>query len=236
MKSLLSGQYAPLTYQIGFLEGSLEQVSGAYLNWRRGLQPDLRTVSTDGPLSSALAQLEPLTTPWTKELLISTHSRWTAFFCNGLLNCDPESPIGHLCSLVPCKGVVVHCVNDRSAVKDREALRVYGAVSFTLFSPHRTEWLNQERSICAMNDAGRWVFLEQGEPQAFEHLQQYRVREVKQRFTAAMLEEYCLALGIRLFDDQFYEGKALIVEIPNQLAPGSPVMSLADARSKSLIE
>lgn len=236
MRSLLNEQYAPLTYQIGFLEADFETVSRAYLNWRKALQPELKTFSADESLASALVQLEPLTTPSTKELLISTRSRWTAFFSNGLRSCDPESPIGHLCTLIPCKGVVVHCVRDRSTVTDREALRVYGAVSFTLFSPYATEWLNQERYICAMNDGGKWVFLVQGEPQWFEHPEQYTAREISQRFTPAVLEEYCLALGIRLFDDSFYEGKALISEIPNQLSPGSVAMSLADARRKTLVE
>jgi hypothetical protein len=47
--------------------------------------------------------------------------------------------------------------------------------------------------------------------------------------------EYCAALGIRPFDEDFYSEKALIAEIPNHLTPGSPAMSLAKARELTLL-
>jgi hypothetical protein len=43
-----------------------------------------------------------------------------------------------------------------------------------------------------------------------------------------MLEEYCLVLGIRVFDDRFYAGNGLLAEIPNPLTEG-------DARERTLI-
>jgi len=235
MKPLLREEYVPITHQMGFLEGDFETVVQSYLKWRRTLQPALSFEYFVADLPSALSRLDPLTTPWDKELLISTDSGWIAFFCNGLRSCDPESPVGHLCTIIPCRGVVVHSVPDRSDVKDPRALRIYGAVSFTLFAPHETDWLNQERHISAMNDGGEWIFHQQGKRQPFEYPERYEVRKISDRFTPEMLEDYCAALGIRLFAEDFYGGNALLAQIPNQLATGSPVMSLQEAKKYTLI-
>ena len=235
MKSLMNERYVPVTHQIGFLEGDFEQVIQAYLKWRQMLQPALKFEFIREDLGHALGRLDPLTTPWEKELLVSTKANWVAFFCNGLKSCDPESPIGHLCTIIPCRGVVVHCVPDRSDVRNPDALRIYGAVSFSLFGSHQTDWLNQERYVCAMNDGGEWTFFNEGKLQPFEHPESYKARRIEDRFTPQMLEEYCMALGIRLFDESFYGNDALITQIPNQLASDSPIMSLEQARKYALI-
>ena len=80
MKSLMNERYVPVTYQIGFLEGNLEQVAPVYLKWRQMLQPTLEFEFIREDLGPALERLDPLTTPWEKELLISTEANWVAFF------------------------------------------------------------------------------------------------------------------------------------------------------------
>lgn len=234
MKSLLHDQFVPITQQIGFLEGSFDNVAQAYLTWRQSLQPELEFEYCETNLPHALQKLDPLTTPWDRELLIETQSRWIAFFCNGLHACDPESPIGHLCTIVPCRGIVVHCVPDRSAVQHPNALRIYGTVSFTLFSSKQTAWLNQERYIRAMNDGGEWVFFCEGQEQSFEQPEKYKARRIVDRLTCEMLEEYCASYGIHLFNEDFYRGRNLITRIPNQTATLSPTMALKEARRLTL--
>jgi hypothetical protein len=49
-----------------------------------------------------------------------------------------------------------------------------------------------------------------------------------------MLERYCAAVGIRLFDNAFYGRKVAIVDTIQELAPGSPVMSLEEARKHTV--
>jgi hypothetical protein len=232
---LLDDRYVPLTHQIGFLKGDFEKITKLYLDWQKSFHEAVESKFLSASLSEALEQLEPLTTPWEKELLISADSGWVAYFNNGLRGSDPESPVGHLCTIVPCQGVVVHCVPDRSVVTARDALRIYGAVSFTMFVSHQTDWLNQERYVCAMNDGGRWAFFDEGRRQAFERVKRYKAHKIRDRLTPEMLEEYCIALGIRVFDESFYGGKALIAKRPNHLTPDSPVMSLREARRLTLI-
>src|SRR5215472_160478 len=215
---------------MGFLEATLENTLERLLKWQSdigaefGRQP--RYERFVGSLQQALVRLEPLTTPPTKVLLMETCSRWTAFFDNGLRMSDPESPVGHLCTIIPCRGVVVHCAPDRSQTRDRDALRIYGIVSFRMFSLHQTGWLNQERAVVAMNDGGSWLFSAEGIPQPFEEPESYKARRIADRFTDDMLERYCKALGIKLFDDFFFGMKAAVINTVQKLPAGAPVMSL----------
>jgi len=238
MKTLLNDAYAPVTYQAGFLESSFASTLDALLKWQSEIGAEFdrqpRHEEFVGSLESALARLEPLTTPPTKVLLMETRSNWTVFFDNGLRVSDPESAVGHLCAVKPCRGIVVHCSPDRSEVTDRDALRIYGIVSFRMFATHQTAWLNQERAVVAMNDGGSWLFSTEGAEQGFEEPERYAARRIRDRLTDEMLERYCGALGIRLFDESFYGTKAAIITTVQRLAPGSPMMSLEDARSHTV--
>jgi hypothetical protein len=235
LKTLLNDEFVPLTFQAGFLEATLESTLEVFLKWQSkigaelGRQPQHQRLV--GSLQQALACLEPLTTPPTKVLLMETRSRWTAFFDNGLRVSDPESPVGHLCTIIPCRGVVVHCAADRSQTRDQSALRIYGIVSFRMFAAHQTSWLNQERAVVAMNDGGSWLFSADGIQQSFEEPERYKARRIADRFTDEMLERYCKALGIGLFDEAFYGMKAAVINTVQKLPPRAPVMSLEEARS-----
>src|SRR5579859_355490 len=235
LKTLLNDKFVPLTYQVGFLEAPLENTLEAFLKWQSEIGAEFerqpRHERFVGTLQQALARLEPLTTPPTRILLIETCSRWTAFFNNGLRMSDPESPVGHLCTIIPCRGVVVHCAPDRSQTADPDSLRIYGIVSFKMFATHETSWLNQDRAIVAMNDGGDWLFSADGIQQPFEEPERYKARRIADRLTDEMLERYCKALGIRLFDDAFYGMKAAVINTVQKLPPGAPVMSLEEARS-----
>ncbi len=235
MRTLLNDKLAPLTYQMGFLEATLENTLERFLDWQCEIgaalnrQPQYERFSAS--LQQALARLEPLTTPPTKVLLMETRSQWTAFFDNGLRVSDPESPVGHLCTILPSRGVVVHCAPDRSRTRDRDALRIYGIVSFRMFVSHQTSWLNQERAVVAMNDGGSWLFSADGIQQPFEEPESYKAKRIADRLTGEMLERYCKALGISLFDETFYGTKAAVINTVQKLPVGAPFMSLADARA-----
>ncbi|MGC2695511.1 MAG: hypothetical protein WA738_06940 [Candidatus Angelobacter sp.] len=234
MKTLLNGRFAPLSHQVGFLSATLDQILEVFLGWQSKLGAEIGEQPTHTRLSCSLAQalmcLDPLTTPPTKVVLIETRSRWTAFFNNGLKMSDPESPVGYLCSIIPCEGVVAHCSPDRSKMKDPSALRIYGIVSFRLFTTHPTDWLNQERAVVAMNDGGTWLFSATGKEQPFEESRKYAARRIVERFTDDMLERYCEALDIKLFDEAFYGRNAVVVKTIQKLKPGSPIMSLEEAQ------
>ena len=82
-----------------------------------------------------------------------------------------------------------------------------------------------------MNDGGDWLFSADGMQQPFEEPESYKARRIADRFTDEMLERYCKALVIGLFDKSFYGMKAALINTIQKLPPGAPVMSLDEARS-----
>jgi hypothetical protein len=82
--------------------------------------------------------------------------------------------------------------------------------------------------MAAANDGGKWVFYASGTPQPFEEPERYKERRIRARFTDEMLERYCAALGISLFDEHFYGPSGFLVTVP--LPSGHNTMSLEEAR------
>ena len=106
-----------------------------------------------------------------------------------------------------------------------------GAVQFELFGPLDTDFLNYVRTVSVAFDGGRWQFTATGVEQAFEEVDAYRARGVRDRFTSTMLERYCQALGIHVFDPAFYGPGAVLIESDAPAAPDGKVMSLAEAQA-----
>jgi hypothetical protein len=118
-----------------------------------------------------------------------------------------------------CRGLAVTCIPNT-------------AVRFELYAPEKREWLNLERSIAAVNDYGKWTFKVTGSVQPFEKTERYKAKAVKDRFTPELLEEYCAALEIRLFDEDFYGPPGLLIDICDPLPSSSIPISLAEARKR----
>jgi hypothetical protein len=84
--------------------------------------------------------------------------------------------------------------------------------------------------VSIANDVGGWQFAAEGELQVYEQLECYRKRKVMERFTPDMLASYCTALGIDLFNSDFYGEQSLSHHIKRK-GTGGPYMSIAEARS-----
>jgi hypothetical protein len=231
MKTLLENRFAPLTYSLGFLETAFQPLVNETIAWQRSIFSQVEVRPIDASLSEALALLEPLITPPRKFLLLSTKSNWVASFDNGINGGDPSSFVGYMSERLKCRGLAVTCIPPRP---DDDARDDAGssAVCLVLYAPEAREWLNIERSISTENDYGEWTFKATGSVQPFEKTERYQAREVKDRFTADMLEEYCAALGIRLFDQDSYGPKGVLVTIGDPLPPEFVPIPLAEARRR----
>jgi hypothetical protein len=181
-------------------------------------------------LPKAILRLEPLTTPLDRYLLAETRSAWTAVFSNGLRVNDVCSPVSYLPTILKCRGLEVVCVPDRSKSPNAE-FQVYGAVAFTLWGSEETDWLNRIRRVAVANDVGGWEFAAGGEIQPYEKTENYGKPKIVERFTAEMLESYCEALGIKVFDADFYGGECLVSHIKRASQPGLAI-SISEARSR----
>lgn len=233
MKALIENKFAPVTWTCGFVECPFAEFCNAFTKWRQEIDARFGTQTEkrhfNGSLPEALLVLEPLTTPLDRYLLIETRSPWSAIFANGLRVNDIFSPVSYLPQVLKCRGLNVVRVPDRSEIGAKDALQIYGAVTFSLFGPEKTDWLNEIRHVGVANDDG-WEFAATGEIQPYEETENYSKRKVVDRFTAEMLERYCAALDIRLFDEDFYGGACLGLHMKTA-APSGPAMSLAETRS-----
>jgi len=236
MKTLLDNKLAPLTFSLGFLEMPFQTVVDAYVWWQKELDLSVVISPIVLPLEQALLKLEPLITPHRKRLLMATQSAWTAYFDNGIDGGDPFTPIGYLSQHLHCRGLMVACQPHTMFSEAKGERGTYGAVQFQLFAPEERDFLNIERSIIAMNDGGKWIFETIGEIQPFERAEKYKAKRIRDRFTDDLLEEYCLALGIRLFDAEFYGPRGVLVEMLGPLPARETVLTLVEARRRLGLE
>ena len=231
MSQLLEDHFAPITFAWAFLDAPLDRVREAIVTWRHGHHTEIEGHAIEAPLSVALRLLEPLTTLRRRELLLSTKSSWTACFDNSARGGDPFGTASHLALAMKCRSLVVRCIPHTLRAESDQAVGTYGAVQFELFAPEEREWLNYERAVGVGNDGGRWVFIDEGKPLPFERTERYKEKKIRDRFTPELLEEYCAALGIRLFDEDFYGPHGVLVTVADPLPEGQKAISLDEARA-----
>ena len=87
-----------------------------------------------------------------------------------------------------------------------------------------------------MNDGGKWIFETIGEIQPFERVEKYKVKRIRDRFTNDLLEQYCLALGIRLFEAEFYGHSGVLIERLDHLQAGETALTLIEAKWRLGVE
>ncbi len=229
MRSLLSERFAPTTSTIGFLEVPLAVAADGLAAWRRDLYGTIARHPMEGDLAHLLARLPPLVggvRP--RELLVATSGRWTAYFDCGIRGTDAETAIGHLSQALGCSGLDITCT-PHIAGRGGRPMR-HGSVQFNLFGPLRTDFLNYVRTVYVAYTGSKWEFGESGTEQGFEEPAAYTARRVRERFTSDMLERYCRALGVEVFDAAAYGPAAVLVESAVKPAPGGHSMSLDEAQ------
>jgi hypothetical protein len=220
-----------------FLEAPASRAVAAFVEWAaphavaQGRTLEVREVH--GNLETAFRSLEPLTSVENRrELFVPTRSQWTAYFDNGWQGTDP-SAVKYLCLKLRCRGMRVDAVphtlrEDRPGASGR-----WGAAMFDVYGPKPNPIQNYIRSVVAMNDGGRWIFEEYGEPFPFEQVERYKERIKRKRLTFEMLRDYSAALGVRPFDEDFYlpDGVATLVEMLGPTYPNMREYTLEEARA-----
>ena len=77
---------------------------------------------------------------------------------------------------------------------------------------------------------GRWEFNTYGDPLPFEQVDIYNARRKRDRFSPEIVEEYCLALGIRINDENFYGPKGYYLHEDTTMPPDYPQMTLEESQ------
>lgn len=228
MRTLLDDRYAPITSAVGFLDCRLDEAVRGLTEWREELYGSVETSKLSG-FPSALESLLPLTTMGVRprELLVEAGS-WTAYFDCGFRGTDAVSTMGYLAKRLRKRGLAIRAVPhtlNRSATSGRA-----GSVQFELFGPLDTEFLNYVRTLAATWDGSRWEWDAWGTPQWFERLDHYKARRVRDRFTAELLDQYCQALGLDVFCEQFYGPRATLVRSAIEPPPTCEELTLEETQ------
>jgi hypothetical protein len=232
MKQLFDNQLVPLTFKWGFLEAPFQKIIETNENWKQSIYSSVKVHAADLPLNEALLELQPLTIPKRHELFVITKSDWVAYFDNGIRGGDPVGTLVHLSETLKCRGLIVTNIPHTHTGDSKNAKGVYGAIQFELLASSPREFLNYERTISATNDGGKWVFHADGKVQSFEKIEQYNNKRVKDKFTSEMLDDYCKALGLNIFEPDFYQSKGYIIKIEDLLPEGYPKISLHEAQQR----
>jgi hypothetical protein len=230
VKLLLDNRLAPLTFNWGFLDAPLDEVRRHFVRWQRLILHRVKVAPALAPLERALRQLEPLDMGSQRVLFLSTRSPWTAYFDNGLKGGNPDTVIGVLAERLRCRGVTCRAIPNTLTRRSAASPGTWGGVKFTLYAPHPTDFLNIERAVSVWNDVDGWTFEATGRMQPFEEPERYDAPRKADRFTTEMLERYCGALGISLFDPAFYGGPGVIADTAPWFLPRAHGVSLLDAR------
>jgi hypothetical protein len=234
---LLEDRWAPVTSTMGFLELEAEPAAQAFATWQRGLpmshDSTIEVLPVTGTLEQALSSLLPLTGGETRRrLFIPTRGAWSAYVSNQWTGTDAASPMRVMASLlrIRCLRVVAvpHTLRKNGGGR-------YGSVMLDVFGPKQPgKILNYLRTLYAANDGGRWVFGQSGEPFAFEQVEKYQERRVRDRFTLEMLKDYLRHLGLCPFEEDFYlppGSRAWLVQKTGPSTTGGREYTLEEARA-----
>ncbi len=230
MSLLLGDSWAPVTSEVGFIEGDASELAAFHARWLDGLaaassERPTQVTELSGALETNLAALLPLTKPLRQRFLFqSTDSAWTAYFDNGTPFADAAS-LSRVARDVGCRAVRVVAIVDSGPSAPRR-----GAAIWELYGPTKTEFLNYVRTVSLANDGGKWRFDVGGTPQPFEETERYQAKRMRDRFDVEMLERYLGALGIRAFDESFYVGSGWLVDAYRDAMARNVEVTLAEAR------
>ena len=243
---LLADRLAPITTSIGFIEFELADIVDQFIAWHTQL---LQLMSIDGSVSSTeavgvlpyvLRKLLPLRmADITRYLFIPTNSAWTAYIDNSYRGTDPAA-IGYLAERLKCRTLWIYAAPHtlrKSGVPRRGR---QGALIFELYGAEPTHLQNVIRLIRLENDAGKWSFAQHGQPLPFEDLEQYRAKQVRDRFPFETFCAYLENLGITPFSENFYLSNksrpAILVEKSGDPPKSAKDISLGRARRLNGIE
>lgn len=203
-------KYYPLTASMGFIKVNFNNLVDEYTKWIKKIPLDKSIEIVDGNLDLMIEKLKPFVMPHTKCCFLQTESEWVAYFDNGTYGPDPFPPVTYMAKILNCEAVTMGFSENTIKSNIGRGSGTYGSTQFVLYSPESKEFLYQKRAIIAANDGGRWTFISEGDPLPFEDTNRYSAKRILERFDRPMLESYCSALGIEIYNEEFYGNKFML--------------------------
>lgn len=229
MLTILDEEFAPITSCAVFVNAPLERIT-TFETERERTRPErdkdrpererslpVTVTELNGRLRQLLPVLEPLTAPITlRRLWIQTrHPEWSVFFAGNTRGTVIQGPttVQGYCHHLQVPGLEI-VVSPHTLRRDGT-----GRAGNMVFSMHdRTG--DEARVVAAqLGDGDRWVFTDVGVVQPFEQPETYKARRIRDRLTSRMIDDYCAALGLHPFEEDFYGPRALLLEHPVECLP-----------------
>ncbi|WP_262031141.1 hypothetical protein [Microvirga sp. Mcv34] len=187
---------AILKSSFGLIKASPQEAADAYIKWQKPLARKygkclkVETISSD--LDPALENLLPINPSANRHLFFPCRNGWSVLFENGFQGTD-NTPVCMLAKLMPAFTM---------RVVETSSLPTFHYPATILDIYESDTW--PKRSIAAMDDGGSWIFPQAGEPFAFENLEQYKLKNIRDRFTPILLRQYLGEFSAFPFDSDFY--------------------------------
>ena len=190
----------PVTHEFGLIHATVEAVGTIREKQYKDAGLKTTTIWLSGSLAECFSLLEPLSPAPEKELFLATTFGWTAYFSNGARGSDPFMPMFQLSKALGVTALRV-CATPNKAHYPATILEVYDTPQMG------GDEHGYRRSIAAANDAGQWIFEQNGTPYSFEETAKYSARRKRDRFTPDMLWSYLKRLGIPRLCDEMLQTK-----------------------------
>lgn len=219
----LASPHFPTLNTIGLLHSDVWEVVDAFGTWQAQLGRSPRAVELNTQsFDQSLLCILPLTLGERRRWLFAKVGEWTVVFDNGARGSDPLG-------LLMVVGKALSCTTVIAGVDLPEGL-VYPATSLSIFEQPGS--LSPTRYVAAVDDGGSWRFDSTGEPLAFEDVERYDKRKIRDRFTPLMLDDYLLSyIGTNVFCMSSYSRPYVLVSRGDPRVESSRDLSRAEARA-----
>jgi len=226
---MLVEAWYPVTKDFGLIHAPLENVVAGLVAWHADLGTHYKRREISSSFREALESLPPLSAEKHRRLFVPTASEWTACLQSGIDGSDPFPAMSFLSRKLGVLAIRVCCTPPDAK---------WPATIWDVYAPEKlggTPPLGYRRSICAMNDGGRWVFEESGARYPFEKIENYELPRKRDRFTRELLVQYLSEFGISPFFDEFYvtspDSPAVLLENCKRWPNPAPEYALAEVKA-----
>ena len=200
-------KFQPITWFVGVIDASPKEVATViqplYIPYKEleGIYQEAMSID------KGLSNLEPLG-GMRKFLLVETIDGRTVLF-NTFVMGAVELPTTYAAENLDVSSYYV-CNVPNTISKDQYS-GAWGARKIEYRIPGNTISEEPTFGIHLINDCGKWCFYRYGS-QPFEDEKAYKSYRKTSRFTEKMLVDYCEALGVPVYDRDFYTDNSIIIQ------------------------
>lgn len=189
----------------GYVAADLDSLTSFFEGWLGRLHSNLSIYNEAKSLEEAFSYSTRLNDH--PIVLSRTASDYTAIFVKGYS--AVWNPVIYATQQLEVRGFVFGYRKNTYSPKTGEGIP--GAVQMSVLSGSTDDSKNQQRTLSLTNQCSSWDFENDGEVLPFEDTSAYSRKKKVERFSLQALVAYANAVGIHLYDPNFYEGRPTVI-------------------------